>query len=269
MRNPLILSGSVLITLMAAMALLAPWLAPYDPTLIQLDRTLLPPGNTHLMGTDALGRDVFSRVLYGARISLMVGFIAVGISTLIGIFLGALAGLFRGWTDSIIMRFVDIMLCFPSFFLILAVVALLEPSLVNIMIIIGVTSWMGVTRLVRAEFLKLMTMDFIAAAQTQGVSMWRIGWRYLLSNSMAPVFVSMTLGIAGAILVESGLSFLGIGIQPPTPSWGNILTEGKANIRIAWWLSFFPGMAIFLTVMGYSLLGEGLRDALDPRLKKN
>ena len=159
------------------------------------------------------------------------------------------------------------MLCFPSFFLILAVIAFLDPSIFNIMAVIGLTSWMGVARLVRAEFMKLKNQEFIMAAQTQGVSSARLMWRYLLPNALSPVWVSVTLGIAAAILVESGLSFLGIGVQPPNASWGNILTDGKANIEIAWWLSFFPGMAILLTVLGYNLLGEGLRDILDPRLQ--
>ena len=268
LKNPLILTGGIIVATMAFFALFAHIIAPFDPALINLDDILLPPSFEHPMGTDALGRDVFSRMLFGARISLLVGFVAVGISTLLGIFFGALAGYYGRFVDSAVMRFVDIMLAFPSFFLILAVIAFLEPSIINIMIVIGLTSWMGVARLVRAEFMKQKNMDYIAAAKTQGLSDFRIIWRYLLPNSFAPIMVSFTLGVAGAVLIESGLSFLGIGVQPPTPSWGNILTDGKANIEIAWWLSLFPGLAILITVLGYNLFGEGLRDALDPRLKK-
>lgn len=268
MRNPLVLSGALIVGMMAFLALFAPFVTGHDPAFINLDAVLLPPSANHWMGTDDLGRDVWARMVYGARISLLVGFVAVGIATVLGLIFGALAGFYGKTTDTIVMRFVDVMLCFPSFFLILAVIAFLEPSIVNIMIVIGLTSWMGVARLVRAEFMRLKEMDFISAAQTQGVGHFRLICRYLLPNALAPVLVSFTLGVAGAVLVESSLSFLGIGVQPPTPSWGNILTDGKANIEIAWWLSLFPGLAILVTVLGYNLLGEGLRDTLDPRLKK-
>ena len=265
--NRLALVGLVIVSCMAILAILAPWLTHYDPNHIDYDQMLLPPSPLHWMGTDDRGRDVLTRMLFGARISLLVGFVAVGISSVIGVFLGAIAGFYGGKVDAVVMRFVDVMLCFPSFFLILAVIAFLDPSIFNIMAVIGLTSWMGVARLVRAEFMKLKNQEFIMAAQTQGVSSARLMWRYLLPNALSPVWVSVTLGIAAAILVESGLSFLGIGVQPPNASWGNILTDGKANIEIAWWLSFFPGMAILLTVLGYNLLGEGLRDILDPRLQ--
>jgi peptide/nickel transport system permease protein len=207
-------------------------------------------------------------MLYGARISLLVGFVAVGISTLIGSILGALAGYYGGWVDALVMRFVDIMLCFPTFFLILAVIAFLDPSIWNIMIVIGLTSWMGVARLIRAEFLSLRQRDFVLAAQALGASDLRLIFRHILPNAMSPVLVSATLGVAGAILTESALSFLGIGVQPPTPSWGNMLIVGKQTLGSAWWLSVFPGLAILITVLGYNLLGEGVRDALDPRLKE-
>ncbi len=224
-------------------------------------------GWSHLLGTDELGRDVLSRMIWGARISLAVGFVAVGISTFIGIFLGALSGYYGRWFDSCIMRFVDIMLCIPSFFLILAVIAFVGQSIWNIMAIIGITSWMGVARLVRAEFLSLKEREFVLAARASGAGDLRIIFFQILPNAMAPVFVSAILGVAAAVLIESSLSFLGLGVQPPTPSWGNILTSGKDNIETAWWLSVFPGCAILLTVLGYNLLGEGLQDALNPRLK--
>jgi len=199
---------------------------------------------------------------------LKVGFVATGVAIIIGTILGAVAGYYGGWVDSVIMRFVDIMLCFPTFFLILAVIAFLEPSIWNIMIIIGLTGWMGVTRLVRADFISLRERDFVQAARAIGAGDLRIIFLHILPNAMASILVAATLGIAGAILTESALSFLGIGVQPPTPSWGNILTAGKDNIDIAWWLSLYPGLAILITVVGYNLLGEGIRDSLDPRLKK-
>lgn len=264
-RNRMAMAGAAIVLAMFAMATLAP-LAGYDPGAIAVAERLQPPGLHHLLGTDDLGRDVLTRVLYGARISLLVGFVAVGIATLIGVVLGALSGFYRGWTDTIVMRFVDIMLCFPTFFLILAVIAFLEPSIWNIMIIIGLTSWMGVARLVRAEFLSLRERDFVQAARALGASDRRLIFRHILPNALSPVLVSATLGVAGAILTESALSFLGIGVQPPTPSWGNMLIAGKQTLGTAWWLSVFPGLAILITVLGYNLLGEGIRDALDPRL---
>ncbi len=253
---------------MSLAALLAPWLAPYDPNAINVDAMLLTPSWQHLLGTDALGRDVFSRILYGGRVSLWVGFVAVGISSAIGLVLGLVAGYFGKLTDEIIMRGVDVMLCFPSFFLILAVIAFLEPNLTNIMVVIGLTSWMGVARLVRAETLSLRGRDFVLAARVAGAGPGRIMFRHILPNALAPVLVSATLGIAGAILVESSLSFLGLGVQPPDASWGNMLLDGKEVLEVAPWLSVFPGLAILFTVLGYNLLGESLRDLLDPRLRR-
>jgi len=267
MKHPLPLVGGLIVAVVATLALLAPWLAPYNPASIHVDSILLAPSWNHWCGTDTLGRDVFSRMLFGARVSLSVGFVAVGIAIAIGVMLGAIAGYASGRTDALIMRATDMVLCFPTFFLILAVIAFLEPSIWNIMIVIGLTSWMGVARLVRAELLSLRDREFIMAAESLGVSAPRMIWRYLLPNAMGPILVSAVLGIAGAILIESGLSFLGLGVQPPDASWGNILTEGKDNIQIAWWLSLYPGLAILMTVLGYNLLGEGLRDMFDPRLR--
>ncbi|NIA10535.1 MAG: ABC transporter permease subunit [Nitrospiraceae bacterium] len=268
MRNRLAFAGGIVVLVLFCASVLAPVISPYNPTDINVNAILSPPGPSHLLGTDELGRDVFSRMLWGARISLKVGFVAVGIAVVIGIIVGALAGFYGGWIDSVLMRFVDMMLCFPSFFLILAVIAILEPSIYNIMAVIGITSWMGVARLVRAEFLRIREMDYVTAAKSMGASDKRIIFLHILPNALSPVLVAATLGVAGAILTESALSFLGIGVQPPTPSWGNMLTAGKDNMEIAWWLSVFPGLAILITVLGYNLLGEGLRDVLDPRLKE-
>ncbi|OPY86978.1 MAG: Glutathione transport system permease protein GsiD [Smithella sp. PtaU1.Bin162] len=267
-RNKLALTGSGIVLLLFFVSVFAPLIAPYDPGQIDLKNVLLPPSLDHWFGTDQLGRDVLSRMIWGARISLKVGFVATGVAIIIGTLLGAVAGYYGGWLDAGIMRFVDIMLCFPTFFLILAVIAFLEPSIWNIMIIIGLTGWMGVTRLVRADFISLRERDFVKAAKVIGAGDLRIIFIHILPNAMASILVAATLGIAGAILTESALSFLGIGVQPPTPSWGNILTAGKDNIDIAWWLSLYPGLAILITVVGYNLLGEGIRDSLDPRLKK-
>lgn len=267
-RSPLASAGLIIITVIALLAVFAPLLAPFDPEAIDVQAILLPPSVTHWMGTDGLGRDVLSRMLFGARISLMVGIVAVGIATAIGIVLGAVSGYYRGWVDVLIMRLVDVMLSIPTFFLILAVIAFLTPSIWNIMIIIGLTSWMGVTRLVRAEFLSLRGREFVLASETLGARDARLIFRHLLPNSLTPIIVSSVLGVASAVLVESGLSFLGLGVQAPQASWGNILTDGKEYIEFAWWLSLFPGLAILITVLGYNLLGEGLRDALDPRTTK-
>ncbi len=267
-KNKMAVAGGILVILLFIVSLLAPWIAPYDPNAIDLKNVLAGPSANHWFGTDQLGRDVMSRMIWGAGVSLKVGFVATGIAIIIGTILGALSGYYGKWVDAAIMRFVDIMLCFPTFFLILAVIALLEPSIWNIMIIIGLTGWMGITRLVRADFISLKERDYIQAARAIGAGDMRIIFVHMLPNAMASVLVAATLGVAGAILTESALSFLGIGVQPPTPSWGNILTAGKDNIDIAWWLSLYPGLAILITVLGYNLLGEGIRDSLDPRLRR-
>ncbi len=319
----------------------------FDPAIVRLEEKLRPPLSPpreslsseaiprlglYLLGTDELGRDVFARMMQGAWVSLTVGFVAVGIAVLVGIFLGGISGyygqnavtadhlisavfiitgmgllaakaitsgalflvigslsfiFFQKWKkrrddtgrgkilwirtisiDTLIMRFVDIMLCFPSFFLILTVVALLPPSIYNIMIVIGLTSWMGTTRFVRAEFLSLREQDFVTAARALGVSNWRIIFRHMVPNAIAPVLVSATIGIASAILTESALSFLGLGVPPPHATWGNILNDGKNYIFDAPWLTFIPGIAILIVVLSFNLFGEGLRDVLNPRLRE-
>jgi peptide/nickel transport system permease protein len=254
-----------IIFLFIFLSIFAPVLSKYNPTEINMNEILMAPSKEHLFGTDELGRDVLTRVLYGGRVSLLVSFIAVFISIVIGTILGLVSGYFKGFVDAVIMRFVDIMLCFPVFFLVLSVIAFLEPSVTNVMVVIGLTGWMGVTRLIRAETLSIKERDFIIAAKVQGLKNSVIIFKYILPNVFSPIFVSAVLGISSAIIVESSLSFLGLGVQPPTASWGNILAVGKDYIMFAWWLSFFPGLAIFLTVLAFNMLGESLRDIFDPK----
>jgi peptide/nickel transport system permease protein len=268
MKNKLAIVGGILILLVFIFSVFASVVAPYDPSAIDIKNILVGPSLAHPLGTDDHGRDVLSRMLWGGRVSLEVGFVAVGIATFIGIILGSLAGYYGGWLDSIIMRCVDIMLSIPTIFLVLAVIAILEPSIINIMIVIGLTSWMEPARLIRAEFISLKEREFVLAARAIGAPDNRIMFRHILPNGLSPILVSATMGVGGAILIESALSFLGIGVQPPTPSWGSLLSAGKDNIEIAWWLSAFPGLAILTTVLGYNLLGEGIRDALDPRQRE-
>ena len=267
-RNRLAVCAGIVVGILVALAVLAPVLAPWDPNKPDTRRILAGPSASHWLGTDQLGRDVLSRVLYGARISLAVGFISVGIAAVIGIILGSAAGYHGGLADAVIMRVVDLMLVFPRFFLLLAVLAFLQPSIWTIMAVIGVTGWMGVARLVRAEFLTLKEREFVIWSESVGASASRVIFRHILPNAMAPVLVAMTLGIPAAILTESGLSFLGLGVQPPYATWGNILNDGKDSIEIAWWMTVYPGLAILVTVLSYNLLGEGIRDALDPRLRQ-
>lgn len=257
-----------IILILVSLAIFAPYITPYDPFEIKVEEILLPPSWAHPFGTDLLGRDVFSRVIYATRISLEVSLVAVGISVTIGTFLGALAGFLGGIIDQVICRFIDIMLCFPTIFLILTVVAYLEPSIITIMLVIGITSWMGVARLVRAEILSLKEREFVLAAKLYGASNFRIIFKHLLPNAFPPILVSASLGMGHAILIESALSFLGIGVQPPYPSWGNILIEGKETLEVAWWLSVIPGLAILITVLAFILLGESLQEILNPKKEK-
>lgn len=264
------------------------WIVIFDPTTVRLTEKLLPPLSApsklvsasdtpifgiYLLGTDEFGRDVLARMLQGSFVSLSIGLIAVGISVSIGTILGAISGFYGQLRvgpisiDTLIMRSTDAMLCFPTFFLILTVVALLPPSIYNIMIVIGLTSWMGTTRFVRAEFLSLREQDFVTAAKALGIPQHRIIFRHILPNAMAPVLVSAVIGVATAILTESALSFLGFGVQPPYATWGNILSDGKIFIFDAPWLFFIPGLAILTVVLGFNLAGEGIREALNPRLK--
>jgi peptide/nickel transport system permease protein len=267
-RNRLAVIGGIVVLVLVVLAVFAPVLSPRDPNRPDVKQILAEPSRSHPLGTDQLGRDVLSRMLFGSRVSLAVGFVSVGIATAIGVVLGSIAGYRGGLVDGFVMRLVDLMLVFPRFFLLLAVLAFIKPSIWTIMAVIGLTGWMGVTRLVRAEFLALKEREFVVWSHAIGASGFRVIWRHILPNAMAPVLVAMTLGIPAAILTESGLSFLGLGVQPPYATWGNILNEGKDTIEIGWWLSFYPGVAILLTVLSYNLLGEGIRDALDPRLRQ-
>lgn len=291
-RDRLAMAGLVILMLLVLVAVvgkvLTEWVPGFDPTTVRLVDKLRPPftgtstlvpdaerplGGRYLLGTDELGRDVLARMLQGASVSLLIGFIAVGIATMIGVLVGGIAGYYGGVrlgfvsVDTLIMRFTDVMLCFPTFFLILTVVALLPPSIYNIMVVIGVTSWMGVARFVRAEFLSLRNQDFVVAAQALGLPERRIIFRHMMPNAMSPVLVTATIAVADAILTESALSFLGFGVQPPFATWGNVLSDGKDYIFDAPWLFFIPGTAILAVVLAFNLVGEGLREALNPRLR--
>ena len=253
----------VLITLAA---LLAPYLAPYDPLGMNPAKSLTPPGAEHWFGTDQFGRDIFSRVLYGARISLTVGFASVGIAVVVGGLLGLLAGYFEGLFGVAIMRVIDAMLAFPGILLALAIVATLGPGMVNVMIAVGVSWIPSYTRVVRASVLSAKENVYVEAAHAAGASAFRVMLKHLLPNVFAPVIVLASLGLAGAIIAAAALSFLGMGAQPPTPEWGLILSQGRSFLRSAWWISTFPGLVIMLTVFSINLLGDGLQDALNPRL---
>ncbi len=239
---------------------------PYSPTEYDLDDVLIPPSRLHILGTDDRGRDIASRLIHGARTSLSIGFVAVSIYVFIGLILGSFAGYFGKKVDMVISRLIEIVICFPTFFLIIIIIAYLPSSIYNIMVVIGLTGWTGVARLIRGEIFKIKNIDYVSSAQALGVSSWRIVSRHILPNAISPVLVSATFGIAGAILIESALSYLGFGVQPPTPSWGEILLQAKKYL--SWWLVIFPGLAIFITITSFNLVGEGLRDAIDPKFSK-
>ena len=265
LKNKFAIIGLTVILLLIIVALLAPVISPYTPSQQNVFERLQSPSLNHLFGTDDLGRDVFTRMIFGARISLAVGFISVFIILIIGTFLGIISGYYGGKIDYIIMRFTDIVLCFPTFFLIILVIAFIEPNIYNVMIVIGVTSWPGLARLVRAEVLSLKEREFILVSKMMAISNIKIFFVHILPNIISPLMVYSSLAIGGAILTESALSFLGLGVQPPMPSWGQILTSGKDYIYMAWWLSIFPGIAILITVLAFNLLGEAIRDVFDPK----
>lgn len=266
-RNRLATAGLVFLIVLGFMAIFAPWVTRYDPNAINLlpDQVLQPPSWAHPFGTDELGRDGFSRAIYGARISLAVGIIASVVAVSLGVLVGATAGMAGGWVDAFLMRSVDILLSVPLFFLIMISQIVFPPSIFTIMIIIGVASWMDVARLTRGEFLALRSSEFVAAANVVGMTSWRIAWRHVLPNASGPIIVAATLRIAEAIILESTLSFIGLGIQPPNASLGSMLQKGLTRLLDAPWMVWFPGLLIALTVLAFNFIGDGVRDALDPK----
>ncbi|MDQ3653581.1 MAG: ABC transporter permease [Chloroflexota bacterium] len=268
-QNKLAVGGVVVLALFYAAAILQPWIAtyPYDQLTSGMRNT--PPSTEHWMGTDRSGRDVFSRLIKGGQISLAAGFMAVLIVMLIGITLGALAGFFGGWVDQLVMRFTDILLAIPLILLLITAAALFRPSLQTTIVVIGASSWPGTARLVRGQFLALKGQEFVTAARAMGANPVRIMVQHLFPNTLAIIIVQSTIWLSYAIILEASLSYLGLGVQIPTPSWGNMLQDGQRELLFgAWWLTLFPGLAIFLTVLSFNLLGDGLRDAMDPRHQK-
>lgn len=266
-KNKMAMAGLVIIILLILVALFADFIAPYGFDDQNLKDRLQGPGPKYLLGADAFGRDILSRIIYGSRISLQVGFIAVGIAVIIGGSLGAIAGYYGGKLDNFVMRAMDILLAIPSILLAISIVAALGPGLKNVMIAVGIGSIPSYARIVRASVLSIRDQEFIEAARAVGANDFRIITKHILPNSMAPIIVQATLGVAGAILSAAGLSFIGLGIQPPTPEWGAMLSSGREYIRDHWHVTTFPGLAIMITIFALNLLGDGLRDALDPRLK--
>lgn len=259
------LIGLCIVVLLTTGGVFAPWLAPYDPLEPNVVDRKQSPNADHLMGTDQLGRDVFSRVLYGARISLKVSVMVVAVSLVIGIVMGLVSGYTGGWVDEGIMRFVDLLMAFPGLLFALVVVAVLGTGLVNLLLALAVTGWTGYARIIRGEVLSVKEDEYVKAAQVMGASRTRIMGRHVLPNVVSPIVVLATMNLGTVVLATAGLSFLGFGAQPPTPEWGNMLARSRNTLTTAWWIANFPGMAIMLTVLGFNLLGDGLRDTLDPR----
>ena len=266
-RKGTVITGGGILLVIALIALLSPGIATHDPLSVAVAERLLPPSEAHLFGTDQLGRDVFSRVIYGTRISVKVGLISISISLIIGTLLGIIAGYFGRWVDNAIMGLTDVMLAFPGLLLAIAIVGILGPGLNNVMIAVGIGGIPDYIRVSRSQTLTIKTQDFIDAAVVIGASRRRILLLHILPNIMAPIIIMMAMGFAGAILACAGLSFIGLGAQPPLPEWGAMLSMGRSYIREAWWLATFPGIAITITVLAINILGDGLRDVLDPRLK--
>ena len=268
-RNRIAQLGLLTVVVLYLLAVLAPLVAPYDPV-VQGNLTTeayLPPGPGHWLGTDQFGRDMLSRIIFGARISLAIGFIAVAIAMVLGSLLGAIAGYIGGKVDAVIMRFTDMVMAFPRLVLLILIISLFESGISLIILVLGLTQWPGTARLVRGEVLSLREQEFVQAARALGFGRARIILRHLIPNVLAPVIVAATLGIGNTIVLEAGLSFLGMGVQPPTPSWGTLVADGRQNLIGAWWVATFPGLAIVVTVLAFNLVGDGLRDALDPRLR--
>jgi peptide/nickel transport system permease protein len=267
LRRPTATAGALIIVAFIAIALLAPVLSPHDPTAINTKLRRTGPTTENIMGTDELGRDVFSRVLYGARVSLVVGLISIGIALSAGTLLGVVAGYFGRGVDTLIMRVIDVMLAFPGILLAITVVAILGPGLFNVMIAVGIEAIPAYTRTARASTLAVREQDFVTGARSIGASHRRVLFRYICPNIVSPLIVLATIGVAGSILAAAGLSYLGLGAQPPTAEWGAMLSAGRKYVREAWWMATFPGIAIMLVVLALNLFGDGLRDILDPRLR--
>jgi len=267
-RNRGAMIGLALIVVEILLALAAPWVAPYDPLEQSVFAALKPPSRLHFFGTDDVGRDILSRILHGARISLRVGLISVSIAATVGTLLGILAGFRGGWLDSAIVGMTDVLLAFPGILLALTIIAILGPGLPNVMVAVGIGGIPTYTRVARGSTLTIKSREYVTSARAVGCRNARIMLRYILPNVLPPLIVLMTVGVAGAILTASGLSFLGLGAQPPAPEWGSILNAGRTYLRQAWWFAVFPGLAITVTVLGMNMLGDGLRDALDPRLRR-
>ena len=267
-KNPGAVAGAILLVLLVIAAILAPYITSADPYAVTARERLKPPGAEYWFGTDTFGRDIFTRILYGSRISLQVGLISVVIALFVGVTLGLLAGYNGGLIDGLIMRMIDVMLAFPGILLALVIIAVLGPSLINVMIAVGLSSVPIYARVTRAAVLEVKNMVYVSAAVVAGCRADRILLRHILPNILGSIVVIATLGVAGAIISGAALSFLGLGAKSPTPEWGLMLTDGRNYLRQAWWISTFPGLAIMLTVLSINLLGDGLRDALDPRMKK-
>jgi peptide/nickel transport system permease protein len=268
LRNKRAVLGAVLLVVFILLALLAPVIAPFSPDQQVLTDRLLPPGGTYLMGTDGLGRDIFSRTLHASQISIPIGVFAMLVSVTVGVTIGTLSGYFGGWTDTVLMRLTDMLLAFPVFFLLLTVTTLFGRTIPVLILVLGLTSWGVNARIVRGQVLSIKEKEFVEAARSLGATNRGIVWRHIFPNILPVIIVDATLRVALVILIEGGLSFLGVGVQPPTPSWGNMVAEGGALLRRAWWVSVFPGAFLFLCTMSFNLVGDGLRDAFDPRMKQ-
>jgi len=267
LRNRRAVVGGIVLLIIVFMAILAPYVTTHDPVKQNIRNQLQPPSREHFFGTDQFGRDIYSRVIYGARLSLRVGFFAISFALVVGCFLGLVSGYYGGWLDMIVMRVIDILLALPGFLLALSIVAALGPGLENVIMAIGVSYIPSFARMMRSAVLATRELDYVDAAQALGASDWRIIFQHILPNSISPIIVLTTLSMAGAILSAAGLSFLGMGAQPPTPEWGSMIATARPFIRVSHWAVTVPGLAIFITVMCLNLVGDGLRDALDPRLK--
>jgi len=269
MKNKLAVIGAISLFIISILALLAPYIAPYDPLYQDISNKLAPPSKEAWMGTDHFGRDIFKRLLHGARVSLSVGFLAMLFSVTIGVLVGSIAGYYGGKIDAFLMRLVDVLISFPNIFLLIALIGIFRPGIDILILILGTLGWMGVARLVRGEFLSLRTREYVLAARTIGMKDAAIIFKHILPNAIGPIIVVATLSVGNIIIAESTLSFLGLGIQPPTPSWGNMLQAAQdyTVMKTAWWYPLFPGLMILITVLSLNFVGDGLRDAFDPNLE--